>query len=89
MCFLAFHGHCYMQKAVKRALEGQTARVLYRGKARQTLRIAERMRLDAADVQSGLFWCENLREARRRVRLSEAGHKDSRAVGGCRGGARR
>ena len=34
MCFLAFDGHCYMYRAVKRV---QAARVLYRGEARQTL----------------------------------------------------
>ena len=33
VCFLAFDGHCYMS----RVLERQAARVLYRGKARQTL----------------------------------------------------
>ena len=37
MCFLAFDGHCYMYRAVKRVLERQAARVLYRGAARQTL----------------------------------------------------
>ena len=34
---LAFDGHCYMYKAVKRVLERQATRVLYRGEARQTL----------------------------------------------------
>ena len=33
-----FDGHCYMYRAVKRMLERQAARVLYRGKARQTRR---------------------------------------------------
>ena len=37
VCFLAFDGHCYMYRAVKRVLEQQAARVLYRGEARQTL----------------------------------------------------
>ena len=37
VCFLAFDGHCYMYRAVKRVLERQAARVLYRGEARQTL----------------------------------------------------
>ena len=32
VCFLAFDGHCYMYRAVKRVLERQAARVLYRGK---------------------------------------------------------
>ena len=45
------------------------ARVLYRGKARQTLPpIQEWRRFDAADVQPGLFWCEDLWEARRQLR---------------------
>ena len=35
VCFLAFDGHCYMYRAVKRVLERQAARVLY--EARQTL----------------------------------------------------
>ena len=49
--FLAFDGHCYMYRAVKRVLERQAARVLYRGKARQTLPpIQEWRRFDAADV---------------------------------------
>ena len=66
--FLAFDGHCYMYRAVKRVLERQAARVLYRGEARQTLPpIGERRRFDAADVQPGLFWCEDLREARRQL----------------------
>ena len=67
MCFLAFDGHCYMYRAVKRVLE-RAARVLYRGEARQTLPpIQEWRRFDAADVQPGLFWCEDLREARRQL----------------------
>ena len=57
-----------MYRAVKRVLERQAARVLYRGKARQTLPpIQEWRRFDAADVQPGLFWCEDLREARRQL----------------------
>ena len=53
VCFLAFDGHCYMYRAVKRVLERQ-ARVLYRGEARQTLPpIQEWRRFDAADVQPG------------------------------------
>ena len=63
VCFLAFDGHCYMYRAVKRVLERQAARVLYRGEARQTLPPIQ----DAADVQPGLFWCEDLREARRQL----------------------
>ena len=56
VCFLAFDGHCYMYRAVKRVLERQAARVLYRGEARQTLPpIQEWRRFDAADVQPGLF----------------------------------
>ena len=51
VCFLAFDGHCYMYRAVKRVLERQAAR--------QTLPpIQEWMRFDAADVQPELFWCE-------------------------------
>ena len=68
VCFLAFDGHCYMYRAVKRVLERQAARVLYRGKARQTLPpIQEWRRFDAVDVQPGLFWCEDLREAWRQL----------------------
>ena len=52
----------------ERVLERQAARVLYRGEARQTLPpIGEWRRFDAADVQPGLFWCEDLREARRQL----------------------
>ena len=59
VCFLAFDGHCYMYRAVKRVLE-RAARVLYRSEARQTLPpIQEWRRFDAADVQPGLFWCED------------------------------
>ena len=68
VCFLAFDGHCYMYRAVKRVLERQAARVLYQGEARQTLpHIQEWKRFDAADVQLGLFWCEDLREAQRQL----------------------
>ena len=64
VCFLAFDGHCYMYRAVKRVLERQAARVLYRGEARQTLPpVQEWRRFDAADVQPG----EDLREARRQL----------------------
>ena len=67
VCFLAFDGRCYMYRAVKRVLE-RAARVLYRGEARQTLPpIQEWRRFDAADVQPGLFCCEDLREARRQL----------------------
>ena len=67
VCFLAFDGHCYMYRAVKRVLE-RAARVLYRGEARQTRPpIQEWRRFDAADVQPELFWCEDLREARRQL----------------------
>ena len=59
VCFLAFDG----RRAVKRVLE----RACSTG-ARQTLPpIQEWRRFDAADVQRGLFWCENLREARRQL----------------------
>ena len=88
---LAFDGRCYMYRAVRRVLERQAARVLYRGEARQTLPpIQEWRRFDAADVQPGLFWCEDLREARRQLSSSycgEAGHQDPRAGGGARGAA--
>ena len=68
VCFLAFDGRCYMYRAVKRVLERQAARVLYRGEARQTLPpIGEWRRFDAVDVQPGLFWREDLREARRQL----------------------
>ena len=74
MRFLAFDGHCYMYRAVKRVLERQAARVLYRNKARQTLPpIQEWRRIDAADV--GLFWCEDLREARRQLMAAGEGPK--------------
>ena len=65
---VCFDGHCYMYRAVKRVLERQAARVLYRGEMRQTLPlIQEWRRFDAADVQPGMFWCEDLREARRQL----------------------
>ena len=68
VCFLAFDGHCYMYRAVKRVLERQAARVLYINEATQTLPpIGEWRRFDATDVQPGLFWCEDLREARRQL----------------------
>ena len=83
VCFLAFDGHCYMYRAVKRVLE-RAARVLYRGEARQTLPpIQEWRRFDAADVQPGLFWCEDLREAapaHGRRREPQGGHQQPGAV---------
>ena len=64
VCFLAFDGHCYMYRAVKRVLERQAARVLYRGEARQALPpIQEWRRFDAADVQPG---CSGARTCARR-----------------------
>ena len=64
VCFLAFDGHCYMYRAVKRVLERQAARVLYRGEARQTLPpIQEWRRFDAADMQPG---CSGARTCGRR-----------------------
>ena len=39
VCFLAFDGHCYMYRAVKRVLERQAARVLHRGETRQRKRL--------------------------------------------------
>ena len=99
VCFLAFDGHCYMYRAVKRVLK-RAARVLYRGEARQTLPpIQEWRRFDAADVQPGLFWCEDLRDRRREPQgghqqpgavlraEAEAGHQDPRAAGGAQGAA--
>ena len=87
VCFLAFDGHCYMYRAVKRVLERQAVRVLYRGEARQTLLpIQEWRRFDAADVQPGLFWCEDLREARRQLMAAGESPKGTRC---CGGGARR
>ena len=83
VCFLAFDGHCYMYRAVKRALERQAPRVLYRGEARQTLPpIQEWRRFDAADVQPGLFWCEDLRAApaHGRRREPQGGHQQPGAV---------
>ena len=61
-----------MYRAVKRVLESQrqAARVLYRGEARQTLPPIQERRFDAADVQPGLFWCEDLREARRQLMVA-------------------
>ena len=53
VCFLAFDGHCYMYRAVKRALERQAARVLYQGKAQTLPPVGEWRRFDAADVQPG------------------------------------
>ena len=48
LVFLAFDGHCYMYRAVKRVLERQTARALP-GRARQTLApTQEWRRFDAA-----------------------------------------
>ena len=92
--------NCYMYRAVKRVLERQAARVLYRGEARQTLPpIGEWRRFDAADVQPGLFWCEDLREARRQLMAVGESPKvaisspaqycglDPRAAGGARGAA--
>ena len=81
VCFLAFDGHCYMYRAVKRVLERQAARVLYRGEARQTLPpIQEWRRFDAADVQPGLFWCGGGAPG------SESCRRSTRC---CGGGARR
>ena len=76
VCFLAFDGHCYMCRAVKR---------LYRGEARQTLPpIQEWRRFDAADVQPGLFWCEDLAggaaPAHGRRREPQGGHQQPGAV---------
>ena len=71
--------------------------MLYRGEARQTLPpIQEWRRFDAADVQPGLFWCEDLREARRQLMaVGESPnlaitspaqyYQDPRAAGGARG----
>ena len=97
VCFLAFDGHCYMYRAVKRVLERQAARVLYRGEARQTLPpIQERT------CSRG---CSGARTCGRRGASSwpparahqqpgavlraqaEAGHQDPRAAGGARGAA--
>ena len=64
-----------MYRAVKRVLERQAARVLYRDEARQTR--------PSADVQSGLFWCEDLREAAAahgRRREPQGGHQQPGAV---------
>ena len=55
---------------------------LYRGKARQTLPpIEEWRRFDAADVQPGLFWCEDLREARRQLMAAGKSPKVASAPG--------
>ena len=67
VCFLCFNGHCYMYRCVKRVLERDAWRTLYRGEARQELPpIVEWKRFDPAlPLEPGLFWCEDLREARR------------------------
>ena len=58
VCFLAFDGHCYMYRAVKRVLERQAARVLNRGKARQTLPpIQEWRRFNCSRACSGVRTC--------------------------------
>ena len=63
VCFLCFNGRCYMYRCVKRVLERDAWRTLYRGEARQELPpIVEWKR---AAFGAGLFWCEDLREARR------------------------
>ena len=69
VCFLAFDGALlHVQGREAGVGEAGGARVLYRGEARQTLPpIQEWRRFDAADVQPGLFWCEDLREARRQL----------------------
>ena len=96
VCFLAFDGHCYMYRAVKRVLERQAARVLYRGEARQTLPpIQEWRRFDAADVQPGL--CGRRGASSREpqgghqqpgaVLRAEAGHQDPRAAAKAQGAA--
>ena len=53
--------------------------MLYRGESRQTLPlIGEWRRFDAADVQPGLFWCEDLREARcQLMAVGESPNSDS------------
>ena len=52
---------------MKRVLERDAWRTLYRGEARQELPpIVEWKRFDPAlPLEPGLFWCEDLREARR------------------------
>ena len=50
--------------ALRRVLLGLTVQCVLRRKARQTLPpIQEWRRFDVADVQPGLFWCKDLREA--------------------------
>ena len=49
VCFLCFNGHCYMYRCVKRVLERDAWRTLYRGEARQELPpIVEWKRFDPA-----------------------------------------
>ena len=85
VCFLAFDGHCYMYRAVKRVLERQAARVLYRGEARQTLPpIQEWRRFDAADVQPGAVLVRGpaggTAPAHGRRREPQGGHQQPGAV---------
>ena len=103
MRFLAFDGHCYMYRAVKRVLERQAARVLYRGEARQTLPpIQEWRRFDRGRAAGAVLVRGPARGAHGRRREpqgghqqpgavlraeAEAGHEDPRAAGGARGAA--
>ena len=68
-----------MYKHVKRVLERQAWRKLYRGEARQELPpIGEWKPFDPTKVEPGLFWREELREARRQ--LMAAGHSPKVAL---------
>ena len=100
VCFLAFDGHCYMYRAVKRVLERQAARVLYRGKARQTLPPSKSG--GASTPRTCSRGCSGARTCGRRgaslwpparaprcavLRAETGGAQDPRAAGGARGAA--
>ena len=73
VCFLAFDGHCYMYRAVKRVLERQAARVLYWGEA--SCRPSESG--GALTPRTCSRGCSGARTCARRAE-AEAGHEDPR-----------
>ena len=70
VCFLAFDGHCYMYRAVKRVLERQAARVPTGARRGRPCRPSKSGGALTPRTCSGLFWCEDLREARRQPRAA-------------------
>ena len=76
VCFLCFNGHCYMYRCVKRVLERDAWRTLYRGEARQELPpIVEWKRFDPAlPLEPG---CSGARTCGRRGDLMAAGEPQS------------